>query len=256
MRRRRRCLPEARAAMAARAGATGPTRARPTPTGGARARRWRRRGATIAEALGWRHDVILTSGASEAIQIVAARAKIEAPASSARPSMRPSLHAMGERADGPPGRCERPDRSAGARASLAAGPALVAVQLVNNETGVDPADRATSSEMVRERGLAAACRLCAGGWQDCASRMPTSSRSPATSSAALPASGALLVRDLATLEPSGGQERGYRRGTENLPAARWHGGGAREPGLRPGDAAPGSAAGAARARNRSPRADW
>jgi cysteine desulfurase len=29
----------------------------------------------------------------------------------------------------------------------------------------------------------------------------------------------LLVKDLATLEPVGGQERGYRRGTENLPAA-------------------------------------
>ena len=29
--------------------------------------------------------------------------------------------------------------------------------------------------------------------------------------------GALLVRDFAMLEPSGGQERGYRAGTENLP---------------------------------------
>jgi cysteine desulfurase len=29
----------------------------------------------------------------------------------------------------------------------------------------------------------------------------------------------LLARDLETLRPSGGQERGYRRGTENLPAA-------------------------------------
>ena len=31
--------------------------------------------------------------------------------------------------------------------------------------------------------------------------------------------GALLVRDFALLEPSGGQERGYRAGTENLPLA-------------------------------------
>ena len=31
--------------------------------------------------------------------------------------------------------------------------------------------------------------------------------------------GALLVRDLQTLVPTGGQEKGYRRGTENLPAA-------------------------------------
>ncbi|HJR83681.1 MAG TPA: aminotransferase class V-fold PLP-dependent enzyme, partial [Sphingomicrobium sp.] len=30
---------------------------------------------------------------------------------------------------------------------------------------------------------------------------------------------ALLVKDIATLAPSGGQEKGYRRGTENLPAA-------------------------------------
>ena len=31
--------------------------------------------------------------------------------------------------------------------------------------------------------------------------------------------GALLVRDFALLEPTGGHERGYRRGTENLPGA-------------------------------------
>jgi cysteine desulfurase len=34
-----------------------------------------------------------------------------------------------------------------------------------------------------------------------------------------PGAGALLVKDLARLLPSGGQERGYRRGTENLPGA-------------------------------------
>ena len=34
-----------------------------------------------------------------------------------------------------------------------------------------------------------------------------------------PGIGALLVRDLATLDPTGGQERGYRAGTENLPGA-------------------------------------
>ena len=34
-----------------------------------------------------------------------------------------------------------------------------------------------------------------------------------------PGIGALLVRDLAMLDPTGGQERGYRPGTENLPAA-------------------------------------
>jgi cysteine desulfurase len=34
-----------------------------------------------------------------------------------------------------------------------------------------------------------------------------------------PGIGALLVRNLGLLQPSGGQEQGYRRGTENLPAA-------------------------------------
>jgi cysteine desulfurase len=33
-----------------------------------------------------------------------------------------------------------------------------------------------------------------------------------------PGIGALLLRDLALLRPTGGQEKGYRRGTENLPA--------------------------------------
>ncbi|HKP35020.1 MAG TPA: aminotransferase class V-fold PLP-dependent enzyme, partial [Sphingomicrobium sp.] len=33
-----------------------------------------------------------------------------------------------------------------------------------------------------------------------------------------PGVGALLVKELTTLRPSGGQERGYRRGTENWPA--------------------------------------
>jgi cysteine desulfurase len=34
-----------------------------------------------------------------------------------------------------------------------------------------------------------------------------------------PGIGVLLVRDLATLEPVGGQEKGYRRGTQDMPAA-------------------------------------
>ena len=34
-----------------------------------------------------------------------------------------------------------------------------------------------------------------------------------------PGIGALLVRDLASLEPVGGQEKGYRRGTQDAPAA-------------------------------------
>ena len=32
--------------------------------------------STLAEVLGWRHDVIFTSGASEAVEIAAARARV------------------------------------------------------------------------------------------------------------------------------------------------------------------------------------
>src|SRR3546814_4876708 len=33
-----------------------------------------------------------------------------------------------------------------------------------------------------------------------------------------PGIGALLIKDLVLIDPSGGQEQGYRAGTENLPA--------------------------------------
>ena len=45
---------------------------------------------TLAEVLGWRHDVIFTSGASEAVEIAAARARVLGRAHG-RPSMRSSL---------------------------------------------------------------------------------------------------------------------------------------------------------------------
>src|SRR6185503_2089398 len=67
-------LPEARAAMAEALEAW----ANPSsPHAAGRAARAALEAArtAIAEALDWRHDVILTSGASEAIAIVAARAK-------------------------------------------------------------------------------------------------------------------------------------------------------------------------------------
>ena len=49
-------------------------------------------------------------------------------------------------------------------------------------------------------------------------RMPISS--PVGAQARRPPGiGALLVKDLATLAAGGGQEKGYRRGTQNLPGA-------------------------------------
>ena len=48
---------------------------------------------------------------------------------------------------------------------------------------------------------------------------PISSRLSAHKLGGPPGIGALLVRDLATLEPVGGQEKGYRRGTQDVPGA-------------------------------------
>src|SRR6476659_10006251 len=69
-------LPEARAAMAAALEAWANPSSPHTDGRKARAALEEARRA-IADTLGWRHDVILTSGASEAIQIVASRAKTE-----------------------------------------------------------------------------------------------------------------------------------------------------------------------------------
>jgi cysteine desulfurase len=170
----------------------------------------------IADALGWRHDVILTSGASEAIQIVAARASAE------HRIVGPTEHdaviaAMGDEA------AVLPVDGSGIvdlgvlEQMLAGQPALVAVQLVNNETGViQPIDRVY--EIVRGAGSLLLCD-CA----QAAGKLPLPDADFIAISAhkfgGPPGAGALLVKDLGMLQPSGGQERGYRRGTENLPAA-------------------------------------
>jgi cysteine desulfurase len=169
----------------------------------------------IAEALGWRHDVILTSGASEAVQIVAARAK------AARRVLGPTEHDVVAAAMGADAAVLPVDGNGlidleALENELRGGPALIAVQLVNNETGViQPIDRI--QETVRAAGSLLLC--------DCAQAAGKIELPEADFIAVSghkfggpPGVGALLVRDLANLEASGGQERGYRRGTENWPA--------------------------------------
>ena len=208
-------LPEARAAMAqALAGWANPSS--PHADGRAARAALEEARAGIAQALDWRHDVILTSGASEAIAIAAARAKVE------RRLIAATEHdavvaAMGAEAHVIPvderGRLDL----ATLEQALGGEPALVAIQQVNNETGV-----------IQSIGEIAAMARAAGSLllADCAQG---AGKSPlpdadfiAVSAHKLggpPGMGALLVRDIATLAPSGGQEKGYRRGTENLPAA-------------------------------------
>ncbi len=169
----------------------------------------------IAGTLGWRHDVIFTSGASEAIEIVAERAKLK------RRIVGPTEHdaviaAMGKKAelvevDGS-GRIDITKLE-----KMLGEPALIAVQLVNNETGVIQSIGAIQ-ELVRASGslLLCDCAQAAGKIE-----LPEADFIGVSGHkfGAPPGAGVLLVKDRGSLEPSGGQEGGYRRGTENLPAA-------------------------------------
>jgi len=207
-------LPEARAAVAEAL----ETWANPSsPHADGRRARAMLEGArrSIAEALGWRHDVILTSGATEAIAIAASRVKVPGRAYGAT-----EHDAVG----GAMGRAKIIPVGADGRINMAAldqtlsgDPALVAIQHVNNETGVHQ-PIADIAERVHAAGslLLVDCAQSAG-------KLPLPKADFIAISGhkfgAPPGCGALLVRDLAVLRASGGQERGYRRGTENLPAA-------------------------------------
>src|SRR5215213_9876983 len=171
---------------------------------------------TIAEALGWRHDVIFTSGASEAVEIAAARARVPGRAHGATEhAIVP--HAMAQRSRVIAVHSDGLIDEARLDEALAAGPALVAIQQVNNETGViQPLDRL--AERIRASGslLLADCAQSAG-------KLPLPDADFIAACAhklgGPPGIGVLLVRDLATLEPVGGQEKGYRRGTQDAPSA-------------------------------------
>jgi len=167
--------------------------------------------ADIADALDWRHDVILTSGATEAISIAASRAALPGRVRGAT-EHDAVVAAMGAGATVLP-----VDENGLVDIGAIDGQALIAVQQVNNETGIiQPLDE------IGERVTAAGSLLLA----DCAQgagKLPLPDADFIAVSAhklgGPPGSGALLVKDLSTLSASGGQERGYRRGTENLPAA-------------------------------------
>ncbi|MEO7634281.1 MAG: aminotransferase class V-fold PLP-dependent enzyme [Sphingomicrobium sp.] len=171
---------------------------------------------TVADMLDWRHDVIFTSGASEAVQVAAASAL------PARRIVGPTEHdavvaAMGAEAQPLTVDAQGLLDLGALERLLKAGPALVAVQLVNNETGViQPI--AAIERLVRgaESLLLADCAQGAGKIA-----LPDADFIAISGHkfGGPPGTGALLVKNLATLRASGGQERGYRRGTENLPAA-------------------------------------
>jgi cysteine desulfurase len=172
--------------------------------------------ATLGEVLGWRHDVIFTSGASEAIEMVAARARIGRRAHGATEhAIVP--HAMGAASKVIPVGADGLIDEAALDDVLSEEPALVAIQMVNNETGIlQPLDRLAPK--IREAGslLLADCAQSAGKYP-----LPDADfvALSAHKLGGPPGVGALLVKDLGTLEPVGGQEKGYRRGTQDAPGA-------------------------------------
>ncbi|WP_235090779.1 cysteine desulfurase family protein [Sphingomonas lutea] len=170
---------------------------------------------TIADGLGWRHDVILTSGASEAVEIAARRATVAGRAYGA------TEHAIVPHAMGADSKVIAVDANGlidldSLDAVLAEGPALVAIQQVNNETGViQPMDEIAARVRAAGSLLLADCAQSAG-------KMPLPDADFIAACAhklgGPPGVGVLLARDLSKLEAVGGQEKGYRRGTQDVPA--------------------------------------
>ncbi|RIV87595.1 cysteine desulfurase family protein [Aurantiacibacter zhengii] len=176
-------------------------------------------------ALGWDGELIFTSGASEAAAL--AYEQVQAIHTAISAIEHDALHRyVGEgEAKIPLGEDGEVDLSLVARAcepsaKLETGGenrTLVAVQHVNSETGTIQ-DIAKVAQAVHGADglLLVDCAQSAG-------KYPI----PDGADMAIVAAhkfggpigiGALLVRDYAMLKPTGGHERGYRRGTENLPA--------------------------------------
>jgi len=165
--------------------------------------------ARIAAALDFGGSLIFTSGATEAIDIALRRAK------AGRRFVSAVEHDAVRRAAPAAGCLAVDDKGLVGTLPDVAG-ALVAVQAVNNETGVlQPLERIAADVRVAGGLLLADCAQSAGkiGLPD-ADFIAVS----AHKFGGPPGIGALLVRDLTTLDPSGGQEQGYRGGTENLPS--------------------------------------
>lgn len=182
----------------------------------------------IAAAFGWSGEVILTSGASEAIALAMRGRSWAAGATEHDAVLRwadDRLSVDGEgyvlpRPDRLPVRAEpveaRPALSVSGRPSTSSGRAeerrsgALAIQTANSETGV-------LQTITDHAGVTLADASQSAG------KLPLPDADLIAVSAhklgGPPGIGALLVRDLALLQPSGGQEKGYRPGTENLPAA-------------------------------------
>lgn len=171
--------------------------------------------ARIKRAWGWNGELIFTSGASEALSIALGRGDRRTLVSGVEHEA--VFRAAPEARLLPLGQKARVSHEALAEALADGPPAIVAIQHVNSETGVEQ-PVSSYAEAVRAAGglLLSDCSQSAG-------KSPLPDADLIVVSAhklgGPPGIGALLVRDLGMIEASGGQEFGYRPGTENVPAA-------------------------------------
>jgi cysteine desulfurase len=171
----------------------------------------------IAAALDWDGELIFTSGASEALSIALGRAHSDAVLVSsvehdAVHRIAPEAYMIPVGSDGTVAH----DALVGRLGALGARNPLVAIQTANNETGVLQPLKLLGGIVRSANGIFLADASQTAG------KLPLPDAGIIAVSAhklgGPPGIGALLVRDFAMLRPSGGQERGYRAGTENLPA--------------------------------------
>lgn len=172
----------------------------------------------IAKALNWDGEIIFTSGASEAIQIALTRhlgdaTLVSAVEHSAVHRVVPEAYFLPVLGSG----LVAIDALQGRLGALGAKRPLVAIQSVNNENGViQPLEELGATVRAAGGLLFADCAQSAG-------KAPLPDADLIAISGhkfgALPGIGALLVKDFNMVAPSGGQEQGYRSGTENVPGA-------------------------------------
>jgi cysteine desulfurase len=164
----------------------------------------------MKQALNWPGEVIFTSGASEALSIAMGRSVAPVAAIAAVEHEAALRH-------GGAGVLLDVDAGGLVAARDCALPGLVCVQQVNNETGVIQPLNAIATAVRGAGGvLLADCAQGAGKIALPDADMVVLSAHKFGGPVGI---GALLLRDPGLIHPSGGQERGYRPGTENLPGA-------------------------------------
>ncbi|AQR72557.1 cysteine desulfurase family protein [Sphingomonas sp. LM7] len=175
--------------------------------------------ARIAAAYGWAHELVLTSGASESLHLALTRSMAEHRLISAVEHDSVLRHSEGAKVLPVDGNGIL-DLAALRAALEGKGRTLLCVQWANSETGVRQ-PIAAIAELVHAAGgilLVDAAQMPARA-DEAVLRHADLVAVSAHKRGGPPGIGALLVRDFGTLLPMGGQEKGYRAGTENLPGA-------------------------------------